>query len=372
MAIEIKPYTDDLVSAVIDFNKRLKKGGASFRFSESNIPKWLPKIEKRKIYQEYFLAVENDSVVRGGYNIKHQEFSFKGNILSIGVPQYPLSEGIINKSYNIVGLQLLTDSLKQQPLLYGLGIGGHEYPIYKIHKALGWSSFTVPFYFRVNHPYKFFRQIEYLRKIKFYRLLLDLLVITGIGWLVIKSIQFLLMKKKTDENSISSEIVDNFSIWADKLWEECKNKFSMIAVRDSNILNILYPSNSDRFIRLKISLNNFVIGWVVVLDTQMYNHKQFGNMRVGSIIDCLALPENASIVIVCATQYLENKGVDVIVSNQSHHSWCSALKKAGFIKGPSNFIFTSSKQLSELIYPIEVNKMNIHLNRGDGDGPINL
>nr|MBC8490401.1 hypothetical protein [Bacteroidota bacterium] len=262
MAIEIKPYNDDMTNAVIDFNKRLKKGGATFNFPESNIPEWLPKIENRKIYQEYFLAVEKESVVRGGYILKHQDFSFKGDILSIGIPQYPLSEGIIDKSYNIVVIQLLTDSLKRQPLLYGLGIGGYEYPIYKIHKALGWCSFTIPFYFKVNHPFKFLRKIVHLRKKKLYRLLLDLLAITGTGWLVIKSMQFLLMGKQPNENSISIEIVENFSIWADELWEECKSKFSMIAVRNSNILNILYPSDCDRFIRLKISLNDRVIGWV--------------------------------------------------------------------------------------------------------------
>ena len=54
MGIEIKPYADDKKGNVIDFNMRLKAGGASVSFSESNIPKWLPKIDDRKIFQEYF------------------------------------------------------------------------------------------------------------------------------------------------------------------------------------------------------------------------------------------------------------------------------------------------------------------------------
>ena len=202
--------------------------------------------------------------------------------------------------------------------------------------------------------------------------MLDFLAITGFGFIVIKLIQFLLTNKENNKNSLSFEIVKTFSTWTDELWEECKTLFSMIAIRDSNVLNILYPSDNDKFIRLKISLKNCVIGWVVVLNTQMSNHKQFGNMRVGSIIDCLALPENESRVILCAANYLEKEGVDIIISNQSHRSWCSALKKTGFIKGPSNFHFVASKKLSKLIGSIEVNILNSHLNRGDCDGPIHL
>ena len=187
-----------------------------------------------------------------------------------------------------------------------------------------------------------------------------------------KLFQFFLKREKKRNNSISCVEVYEFSSAVNDLWKKCKSKYAMIAVRDKNTLNILYPSNSDRIIRLEILENDIVIGWAVVLDTQMSNHKQFGNMRVGSIIDCLALPENESRVILCAANYLEKEGVDIIISNQSHHSWCSALKKTGFIKGPSNFYFVASKKLSKQIRSIEVNILNSHLNRSDCDGPIHL
>ena len=146
----------------------------------------------------------------------------------------------------------------------------------------------------------------------------------------------------------------------------------MIAVRDGITLNILYPSKNERFIRLKVLRNDKIVGWAVVLDTSMTNHKQFGDMRVGSIVDCLSLPEDTLEIIVSATEFLTGKGVDIIVSNQSHTSWCSAFKNAGFMKVPSNFIFAASKRLTELLHPFDLNKSNIHLNRGDGDGPIHL
>nr|MBC8487889.1 hypothetical protein [Bacteroidota bacterium] len=329
MAVEIKPYTDDVISAVIDFNKRLKKGGATFKFPESNISKWLPKIEHRKIYQEYFLCLEKGSIVRGAYILKHQQFSLSGDVISIADYQLPISEGIINKQYNFVGVCLLTNALKKQPLLFALGMGGYEESLPKMIKAMRWELFSIPFYIKIIRTQQFLRNVTYFRNTILRRFLLDFIYVTGLGLIAVKLLQFFLGGRIIQNNSISCDEVHEFSSWANDLWEECKDKYAMIAVRDNNTLNILYPSDRDRFIRLKISLNDRVIGWVVVLNTKMYNHKQFGNMRVGSIIDCLALPENASIVIVCATKYLENAGVDIIVSNQSHYSLCSALKKAG-------------------------------------------
>lgn len=372
MSIEIKPYTEDVIGAVKHFNLRIREGGLQWRFPESHISEELPKIGNRKIYREYFLALENDSIVRGGYILKHQDFSFKGKIINVGGYQLPMSEVIINKRYSVVGKQLLMHALKKQPLLYALGMGGFEQRLPRRLKAAGWSLCLVPFFFKINHPFRFFRNIIYLRKTRLKSLLLDLLAITGLGWMVIKLLQALRQKKRLRDDSWSVEEVDNFSGWADDLWNECKDKFSMIAVRDSITLNILYPQSSKRFIRLKILQDHKVAGWAVVLNTQMSNHKQFGNMRVGSIADCLALPEDTFKVVALATMFLEKAGVDIIVSNQSHTSWCSGLKDAGFISGPSNFIFAASRGLAQMLDPLELNKSNIHLNRGDGSGPIHL
>lgn len=373
MGIKIIPYSENIIESVIDFNQRLAECGSIFKLPETNIPRWLPKIDDRKIYQENFLAIENDSIVRGGYTLKHQEFSFEGKIISIGVARAPLSEGIINNKYNLVALQLLTDALKKQPLLYGLGLGSEEEPINKIYRTLGWPIIPVPFYFKVNNPSNFLKGISFLRRTWYHKLIFDILAVSGIGSIVIKLIQYLFRKVEKNENLLSIEIVEDFSYWADRLWENCKEKFTMIGVRDSNVLNILYPKDDDRFIRLKVSFKDAAIGWVVILNTQMSNHKQFGDMRVGSIIDCLALPHNASKVLSSATKYLEKADVDLIISNQTHHSWCSALKNSGFINGLSNFNFTASKELIKLLnHPKEIMISNMHLNRGDCDGPNNL
>ena len=50
----------------------------------------------------------------------------------------------------------------------------------------------------------------------------------------------------------------------------------------------------------------------------------------------------------------------------------AALERAGFLRGPSNFIFAASKNLAKLLEPFDSAKDEIHINRGDGDGPIHL
>jgi len=369
MAIRIEPLTKDLIPAVREFNRRLEAGGChAYQFPESEIPLWLPRIENRRIYQEYFAAVEDDSV-RGAYILKHQEFSFRGRILSIGFFHLPISEGIVNRAYGSLGLRLLLDALRRQPYLFALGMGGYDEPLPKLLKGLRWNLFGVPFYFKVVHPARFLRNIQFLRKTRLRSLAMDVLAASGLGWLGIKTAHAFLRRTRPPAGV---EVVGEFGAWADELWNHCQASYGMAAVRDRTVLNILYPRENQRFIRVRISQGGRVLGWAVLLNTPMSDHKYFGNLRLGSIVDCLAASEDATPVIAGAAAALQELGVDLVVSNQSHAAWCAALKASGFIQGPSNFLFAASEKLSELLFPFEENKTQLHLNRGDGDGPIHL
>jgi hypothetical protein len=50
----------------------------------------------------------------------------------------------------------------------------------------------------------------------------------------------------------------------------------------------------------------------------------------------------------------------------------AALQNAGFLHGPSNFRFAASRELAKLLDPLPTTMAHIHLNRGDGPGPVNL
>jgi hypothetical protein len=98
MGITVEPYTEKRVAAVKAFNQRLAAGGIAreFQFPESSTPYWLPKVEDRRIYQEYYVAADGDEV-RGGFILKHQAFFVKGQTRPVVYYHLPVSEGIVNR-----------------------------------------------------------------------------------------------------------------------------------------------------------------------------------------------------------------------------------------------------------------------------------
>lgn len=372
MAIVIRPYTNEAVPEVREFNGRLAEGGVrEFQFPETPVPDWLPQIDGRRIFQQFFLAHE-DSAVRGGYILKHQEFSFSGDIRPVGYYHRPLSEGLVDRRYSAVGVQMLRNALKCQPLLYCLGMGGEDRPLPQMLKAMGWPIWPVPFHFKVLAPGRFLREMRALRTGPASNLLLDLAARSGAGWAAVRVAHWLRRARPHATRGVTVEEFRGFGAWADDLWQRCKAAYSMIAVRDTRTLNILYPANNERFLCLRVLASGEPIGWVVALDTRMQDDTYFGNLRVGSIADCLAHPNDAPAVAAAAAQALRERGVELIVSNQAHGAWSRALAGAGFLNGPSNFMFAASPKLAELIQPLVEKRGQIHMTRGDGDGPIHL
>src|SRR5215469_17916344 len=102
MALVVKPYAEDHVQAVKDFNRRILAFGESYDsilFAEECVPRWLPPGEQCDTYNEYFLALE-DETVRGAYALKHQPFCFPdGRLRSVGYCHHIVSEGLFSKKY---------------------------------------------------------------------------------------------------------------------------------------------------------------------------------------------------------------------------------------------------------------------------------
>ena len=367
--MEIRPYTQDLEPLVRAFNQRLRAGGEQcWTFPESHIPRF-PKAANTNPYQELFLTVDRGEV-RGGYLLTHSLFALHGKTVRIACgPQLNTSEAIVDPAYGLTGALNVRDALQKQPLLYGLGMGGFEERQAKLLASMRWPMRAVPFFFKVLRPSRFFSNITHLRGKQRNRILLNLARYTGIGWAGFRIAQFRPAARNGWDDTATCR---SFGPWADEIWGKCKDRYSLIAVRDSSTLNTIYPSSDARFLRLLISRSGEHLGWAVMLDTQMSGHKHFGNMRVGSIVDSLAEPEMAGLVVRCATSFLEQRGVDLIVSNQANSAWGKAFLAAGYLAGPSNFILALSPLLAASFEHIEAAQEHIHMNRGDGDGPIHL
>jgi hypothetical protein len=376
MTIRIVPYTAEHEAAVRAFNarlaeKELDRNLYSTTFPTSHIPTWLPQRAGCDLYQEQFVAVEDDAEVRGGYILKNQTFLIKGTVQRLSHYQLPISEGVIDRRFTNVAVSLYMDALRRQPYLFGLGGGGYHVPIIKFLLVAKWQTILVPFWFRIVRPNVFLRNINVLRNTPARRHVCGLLQGSGFGWVGIKAIQGLLGKYRRPAG-VTYELVNEFSAWTNDVWEASKSHYSLIAVRNQQILEVLYPAENARFQRLKVMRDGQIVGWAVLLNTQMSGHRQFGDMRVGTLVDCLAKPDDTRDVVACARDCLINGGADLLISNQAHQAWCHALKDCGFLEGPSNFPFLAAPKLAALLAPFKETAADFHFNRGGGDGPIHL
>lgn len=373
MSIVIQPYRPEHEPAVAEFNQRLGQAGEDpdmvfYRYAE---PRWLPRTADSRIYNEYFVAIDN-SVVRGGYALKSQEFFFPdGKIRSIGYYHHPLSEGIVNKAHTVVGTLLLRDAMQRAPLLYCLGMGGYDRPLPQMLVRLAWAHYLVPFFFRVLNPTRFLRQMQALRQSSPRRLLMDLAAFTGLGWA--GSILFQGYRALTAPRSpavrtceIARFEASTFEENLQSLWDQARQTCSFAAVRDREALRVLYPPSEKHLTRIVVKRGGTAIGWAVV--GKRRPDAKYGDLRVGSVVDCWALRGEYFSVVRGATQTLEQQGFDLILTNQSHQAWGDAFRAGGYLPGPSNFLFAASKKLAELLAPFEQARPRMHLTRADGDG----
>ena len=372
MAIEIVPYSETHTPEVVAFNRRLRDGSVRFQFPEEAVPRWLPPHQSDDILQQMFLAVDDSGAVRGGYILKSQPFVVGDDIHTVGNYQLPLTEGTVDRAYGAVALAMLFNALKRQPLLYCLGMGGLERPLPKMLKAVGWSEWLVPFYYRVVRASRFLRNISFLRTWPARRVALDLLAVTGLGRVGIRLKQGPKPKPGKRLARYSLQEVPQFDDWVDDIWSEGLTDYRLAAVRDVACLRRLYPADDPRFLRLRIDRKDRPVGWVVGLATSLENHKQFGNMRLGSIVDGFSRLGHEAACIQLASAFLERQEVDLVVSNQMHPAWQTGLVAAGLKLGPSNFGLALSPALAQKVEASTSSRPRYHFTRGDGDGPINL
>jgi len=372
VGISITPFAAEHVAAVQAFNGRLRAASTPLLFPETHLSDTLPKLSGRTIFDEYFLAVDGDAV-HGAYILKQQPFFVAGGDTTLGQYRLPLSEGQLDKKYAAVGVQMYLDAVRRLPRLYTIGLGGYEEAFTQMLVKAGWKTWTVPFYFRVLHPRRFLRHIEYLRTSPLRRTVLNMLAFSGLGTLAVGAFQAIKTRgQRASLSGIETFVESGFGPWADELWQSARGEYSLIARRDAEQLNILYSPSEPRWTRLRVTRAGQTIGWAVVLNVPMTGHSYFGDMQVGSLIDCLAMPSCENQVAAAAVDYLRKERADIVVTNLAHKRWRAAVEAAGLFQGPSNYIFAASKPVAALLEPFDEQVERIHMTRGDGAGAGNL
>jgi hypothetical protein len=115
-----------------------------------------------------------------------------------------------------------------------------------------------------------------------------------------------------------------------------------------------------------------VDGWAVLYETRARSHPHFGDLHVGTILDCGARPGYARAVAALAARRLDEQGVDLVITNQAHAIWVEGFRRAGFLAGPSNYVLALSPRLAEVVRAQREGERRMHATRGDADGRVHL
>lgn len=373
MTIRIVPHSAALSPAVHAFNLRMRAGGSGWGFYVDPEPDWIPRREGQNVWREYYVAVEDGREVRGAFALKPQDWLIRGQTHIVTDWQGPFSEGAVDARYATLGLRLLRDMLAKRPLLYSWGHGGNEQPVVQMLQRMGWLLHQTPFCLRVLHPARFLRRNAYLRSSRARRLALDALAWSGAGFLGVHALHAALRLRAARSFRAHAEEVGRFEGWADELWQRCKDRYTALAVRDAASMNALAPENGWPAVRrLRVSRASETVGWALVMDTAMQGDHRFGDLRVGSIVDCLADPAHAGEVVAAATAFLARRGVDLVASNQAHPQWARGFAENGYVVLQDRRLFAASPALREALEPWPEAARGLHLTNMDGHGPHGL
>lgn len=367
MAISIRELCAEDTDVVQQFNARLAHAGVSFAFPAAPSELMHAKAAGDAPYQTAYV-LSDGSAVRGGYMLKQERIFDGREWVSAGNYQLPLSEGIIDRKYAMVGLQLIKDALSRQPQLYCLGMGGTARPLPQLLKRLGWAVSEVPFLFRIEHPGAFTREIRWLRQRTRSRVLLDTAYRTGVlaGMVGLTRIRRWIFGPRVPA-AVSIDQVQELPSDIDEIFSRLRDDYGLLCDRTAAAMRKKLPQD-PKLLRLVLSRSGKVDGWIVLSLSRLNNHTQFGDMTLGCVVDGMAAAQDVDILVAEACRRLEAGGCDLLVSNQSHPAWISALRRQGFLRGPSNFILALSPALAASHAAVTC----AHFNRADGDGPINL
>ncbi|MEM7171636.1 MAG: hypothetical protein AAF530_15810 [Pseudomonadota bacterium] len=347
------------------FNDRLEAGGQVEKFNPNpgdfhtgGDP------EQTGFDHKKYVFVDKSGEMRAGYYLKDQTFQLGQEQLTISNVQQPISEGTVNPRYAPLALSIVKDCLARQPFAFALGGGGLSMPVIKMYQGLKWQVIPIPFFLRLCRPSRFFKNLSALRSTPARRALMDFLAFTHIADLPLAAIQRARTRRDRAPKP-SFQIVDHFENWADSLWESCHAQYPFVAVRTARLLNIIYED--PRFQKVLISKEGKAVGWAVCLTTDYQDNLYYGSLRVGTVVDLLALPGLEGTVVAGVTDCLRDGKADIVISNQLHRSWQVAFDKLGYFRAPSRSALSLSPDLRDRCHDLKIAPEDIHMTRGDGE-----
>jgi hypothetical protein len=363
--ISIEVYSAQHEPAAAAFNRRMRDANAptDFLLGESSVA---PRT-RGGVTVTQWIAVDGEGQVRGGV-LSWDQQGIVGRVVQRVINlQSPLSEGIVDSAYFLVGSQIIKFFLRQTPYVYIVGMGAEDRPLPRVLKAMGWTVCAVPFYFRMIHPARCVRELGPLRTPPWKRIAGTVAAATGaasIGALVLHRAT---ASARNAAAEYAAEEATSWGEWAADAWSAFAPTVRFSVLRDPENLSFYYPFHDDKLKVWRLKRGAAVEGWFALAISKMSANAYFGNLRVATLTDCVGSPNAIRSGCMLAIEEATRLGADLLITNQAYTALQEACLGAGWRRGPSNFILATSKALSK-----ELDPELVYVTRRDGDGLINL
>jgi len=158
-----------------------------------------------------------------------------------------------------------------------------------------------------------------------------------------------------------------------ELWQSVAGQIGASLVRDRAALEVRFGAKMERYRLLACRRDNELLGYCILKMKNFTNDARMGNMKVGTIVDCLYDPRQSSVLqglLAEAFQWFRQEGTHVVLCTASLKAIRQVLARNGFFKIPGNLNFAYHIRSS---FPMDgIPLEDWHLMRGDSDADQNF
>ena len=353
MSYRLVPYTPEWEPSVARANLRLQQSGkAPFLFPNRAAPAQAAGPVRR----EHWVVADSADEVRGGCLLQTIPAWLGGEQSEVVNVQSPLSEGLVDRRYTGLAPWLLRELNRRHPFSYSVGMGGEHMPYARLLRAVGWRVEPVPFYFRVLAGRLFLANMRPLR------------AHPKLGWLaaaggaapILPDAAFTLLHAW--RSRLSASAAAPAASQRPPEWSDIRAGYGFAMERTPAVLDALYPLDDHRFVRFEAA------GAAGVLRVNaLKDHPYFGDLTVATLVEAFCRPESQRALLKAAVDESRARGAALLLTNQTAPELVQALHAAGWLPYPSNYLMALSPSMTA-----RVGDQPVYINRGDGDGLLNL
>lgn len=307
-----------------------------------------------------------EPLVVGAARVKVQTYWVAGKSIEAAVVVYPVSLGIVDPRYSMVGVFLFRKLDQTYPYNILLGMGPPETSAAaKLTSLLGWRLDPIPYLFL---PIRLGPLVA--KKLETKPLFARAATLAGkLGLFYPVQALLALRAARSGERSLRISVVATFGPPLDQFWAEYATEVGFSLQRTCDAMNAMFPVHVPQFERLMFFDGDAPVGFAVLL-IPPGDHPRFGG--IATLVEFSVLDDRLDAAAEALTRNLRRRKLTAVLANTPHARTISALKSQGFRERVTSVYLATSKALNRLLVAEGVALGDMVVSRGDGDGPVGL